>query len=48
MAKDVVVKEKPEVEAQRDKIVIQMSEDKKTLKNIENRILKMLTESTEE
>ena len=27
---DVVVKEKPEVEAQRDKIVIQMSEDKKT------------------
>ena len=45
---DVVIKEKPEVEAQRDKIVIQMAEDKKTLKNIENTILKMLTESTEE
>lgn len=45
---DVVIKEKPEVEAQRDRIVIQMSEDKKTLKNIENTILKMLTESTEE
>jgi len=45
---DVVVKEKPEVEAQRDKIVIQMAADKKTLKNIENTILKMLTESTEE
>jgi len=45
---DVVIKEKPEVEAQRDKIVIQMAADKKTLKNIENTILKMLTESTEE
>lgn len=45
---DVVIKEKPEVEAQRDKIVIQMAADKSTLKNIENTILKMLTESTEE
>jgi len=45
---DVVVKEKPEVEAQRDKIVVQMAEDKKTLKGIENLILKMLSESTEE
>ena len=32
----------------RDEIVIQMANDKKTLKNIENTILKMLTESTEE
>lgn len=45
---DVVVKEKPEVEAQRDKIVIQMAADKKTLKDIENTILRMLSESTEE
>jgi len=45
---DVVIKEKPEVEAQRDKIVVQMAEDKKTLKGIENLILKMLSESTEE
>jgi dynein heavy chain len=45
---DVVIKEKPEVEAQRDKIVIQMAADKKTLKEIETTILKMLSESTEE
>lgn len=45
---DVVVKEKPEIEAQRDQIIIQMAADKSTLKNIENTILKMLTESTEE
>jgi dynein heavy chain len=44
----VVIKEKPEVEALRDKIVLQMAADKKTLKDIENTILKMLTESTEE
>lgn len=45
---DVVIKERPDVEAQRDQIVVQMAEDKKTLKNIENLILKMLSESTEE
>jgi len=45
---DVVIKEKPEVEAQRDKIVIQMAADKKTLKDIEGTILRMLSESTEE
>lgn len=45
---DVVIKEKPEVEKMRDEIVIQMANDQKTLKNIENTILKMLTESTEE
>ena len=43
---DVVVKERPEVEAKRDQIVLQMADDKKTLKNIENNILKMLSEST--
>lgn len=43
---DVVVKEKPEVEAKRDAIVLQMAADKKTLKNIENNILKMLADST--
>jgi dynein heavy chain len=45
---DVVIKEKPEVEEKRDKIVVQMADDKKTLKKIENTILKMLSESTEE
>lgn len=45
---DVVIKEKPEVEEKRDKIVLQMASDKKTLQNIENTILKMLSESTEE
>ena len=43
---DVVVKEKPEVEAKRDEIVLQMAEDKKTLKSIENNILKMLNDSS--
>jgi dynein heavy chain, axonemal len=43
---DVVIKEKPEVERKRDQIVLQMADDKKTLKNIENTILKMLSEST--
>lgn len=45
---DVVIKEKPEIEKQRDSIVLTMAADKKTLKNIESTILKMLTESTEE
>jgi len=45
---DVVVKEKPEVERQRDKIVLQMAADKKTLLDIENKILYQLTNSTEE
>lgn len=42
----MVVKEKPEVEAKSVEIVMQMANDKKTLKNIENNILKMLSEST--
>lgn len=43
---DVVIKERPEVEAKRDQIVLQMAADKKTLKDIENKVLKMLSEST--
>lgn len=42
---DVVIKEKPEVEQQRDKIVVQMAKDSATLKRIENLILKQLSES---
>lgn len=42
---DVVVKEKPEVEAKRQQIVIQMDTDKKTLKAIENKILQLLKEN---
>ena len=42
---DVVVKEKPEVEAKRDEIVVQMDKDQRTLKKIENDILKLLNES---
>lgn len=36
------------MEEKRDKIVLQMAADKKTLQTIENTILKMLSESTEE
>jgi len=42
---DVVVKEKPAVEAKRQEIVIQMDKDKKTLKAIENKILQLLREN---
>ena len=45
---DVVVQEKPEVEKKRDEIVVSMDQDQRTLKSIENMILKMLSESTEE
>lgn len=48
MLGDVVVAEKPEVEEQRDQIVVQMDHDQRTLKAIEIKILKMLSESTEE
>lgn len=48
MLGDVVIKEKPEVEEKRDKIVLTMAADKKTLQKIEITILKMLSESTEE
>ena len=36
---DVVVSEKPEVEQQRDRIVVQMAKDSATLKRIEATIL---------
>jgi dynein heavy chain len=45
---DVVIQEKPEIEAKRDEIIVTMDNDSKSLKNIENIILKLLSESTEE
>ena len=42
---DVVIKEKPEVEAKRQQIVIQMDADKKTLKAIESKILQLLKDN---
>ena len=45
MLGDVVVKEKPEVEAKRQEIVTSMDRDQKTLKAIENQILKLLAEN---
>jgi hypothetical protein len=45
---DVVVQEKPEVEQERDNIVVSMDRDKNTLIKIEDTILKLLAESTEE
>ena len=45
---DVVVQEKPEIERKRDQIVVSMDADQRTLKGIENTILKLLSESTEE
>ena len=42
---DVVVKEKPEVEATRQEIVVSMDRDKKTLKQIEDKILTLLREN---
>lgn len=48
MLGDVVVQEKPEVEKERDNIVVSMDRDKNTLIKIEDTILKLLAESTEE
>lgn len=45
---DVVIQEKPEIEQKRDEIVVSMDQDQRTLKSIENTILKLLSESTEE
>ena len=45
---DVVIQEKPEVERKRDEIVVSMDRDKNTLVTIEDSILKLLAESTEE
>ena len=44
----MVIQEKPEIEQKRDEIVVSMDQDQRTLKNIENTILKLLSESTEE
>jgi dynein heavy chain len=46
MLGDVVVAEKPEIEAKRDGIVLQMAADAQTLKDLENNILKLLSEAT--
>ena len=46
MLGDVVILEKPEVEEKRDKIVLTMAADAKTLKDLENNILKLLSEAT--
>jgi dynein heavy chain len=43
---DVVVAERPEVEQKRDQIVLTMAADAKTLKDLENNILKLLSEAT--
>ena len=43
---DVVIAEKPEVEAKRDEIVLTMAADAKTLKDLENNILKILSDAT--
>lgn len=45
---DVVIQEKPEVEAKRDNLVVSMARDKNTLVKIEGDILQLLSESTEE
>lgn len=45
---DVVKKERPEVERQRDQIVVQMDKDNRTLKKQENDILQKLAKSTKE
>lgn len=44
----MVVQEKPEVERKRDEIIVSMDRDKNTLVSIEDSILKLLAESTEE
>lgn len=43
---DVVIAEKPETERAKDKIVLQMAADSKTLKEIENKILSLLASAT--
>lgn len=46
MLGDVVIAEKPEIEAKRDQIVLTMAADAATLKDLENTILKLLSEAT--
>lgn len=43
---DVVKAEKPEVEKQRDEVVLTMAKDSKTLKDLENLILEKLSKAT--
>ena len=43
---DVVIAEKPETERAKDRIVLQMAADSKTLKDIENKILGLLASAT--
>ena len=45
MLADVVIKERPEVEKKRDEIIVQMDKDQRSLKKIENNILKLLNDS---
>ena len=45
MLADTVIKERPDIEAKRDEIVVSMDNDQRTLKGIENNILKLLNES---
>lgn len=42
----MVIAERPEVEKQRDEIVLTMAADSKTLKDLENNILKLLSEAS--
>jgi len=43
---DVVIAEKPEVEQKRDQIVLTMAADAKKIKELENNVLKLLSEAT--
>jgi len=43
---DVVIAEKPEIEQKRDQIVLTMAADAATLKDLENNILKLLSDAT--
>lgn len=42
---DVVRKERPDLEEQNDRLVVSLANDKKQLKDLEDRILKLLKES---
>jgi len=46
MLGDVVIAEKPEIEAKRDQIVLQMADDAATLKKLEINILNLLFDAT--
>jgi len=46
MLGDVVIAEKPEIEEKRDKLVLTMAEDARILKELENKVLKLLSGAT--